>query len=246
MSHEHEVPSLLLSPVPYCFQVAPRTCVRCPSASLRKGVTLRGLPIPPALVRASPRQQPFSRRFEKYVCATVGACGSEGCQFRRRYSMLAVCPQYCLSISFIGVWVVAHTSPPSSPLSKGLHRPVRFCARESLTVSCLSTGATLCSWYPPWLERCHLHTRYHPMSTPRVFSPFSKDLSRDRMTLIIQASSCLHAYKYNVHPWQFFDFVVKVCIRLTSTSLPTRTSLIWIFPDSRLDCILAELLVPGG
>ena len=112
VSHEHEVPSLLLSLVSCCFQVAPRTCVRCPRASLPKGVTLRRLPIPPALVRASPGQQPFSRRFEKHVCATVGACRSVGCQFHRRYFMLAVCPQNCLSISFIGIWVVAHTSPP--------------------------------------------------------------------------------------------------------------------------------------
>ena len=26
--------------------------------------------------------------------------------------MFAVCPQNCFSISFIGIWVVAHTSPP--------------------------------------------------------------------------------------------------------------------------------------
>ena len=69
-SHEHEVPSLSLSLESYVCQVAPRTCVRCPRASLSEGVTLRRLPIPPALVRASPRQQPIHRRlFEKeFVC----------------------------------------------------------------------------------------------------------------------------------------------------------------------------------
>ena len=37
------------------LQVAPWTCVKCPRAALREGVALRKLPIPPALVRASPR-----------------------------------------------------------------------------------------------------------------------------------------------------------------------------------------------
>ena len=43
-SHEHEVPSLSLSLESYVYQVAPRTCVKCPRASLREGVTLRRLP----------------------------------------------------------------------------------------------------------------------------------------------------------------------------------------------------------
>ena len=42
-SHEHEVPSLSLSLESHVCQVAPRTCVRCPSASLSEGVTLRKL-----------------------------------------------------------------------------------------------------------------------------------------------------------------------------------------------------------
>ena len=44
-SHEHEVPSLSLSLESHVCQVAPRTCVRCPSASLSEGVTLRKLPV---------------------------------------------------------------------------------------------------------------------------------------------------------------------------------------------------------
>ena len=44
-SHEHEVPSLSLSLESYVCQVAPRTCVRCPRASLSEGVTLRKLPV---------------------------------------------------------------------------------------------------------------------------------------------------------------------------------------------------------
>ena len=70
MSHEHEIQSLLLSLVSYCLQVAPRTCVKCPRAALREGVALRGQPVLPAQVRASPRKQPVHRRlFEKeFVC----------------------------------------------------------------------------------------------------------------------------------------------------------------------------------
>ena len=44
-SHEHEVPSLSLSLESHVCQVAPRTCVRCPRASLSEGVTLRKLPV---------------------------------------------------------------------------------------------------------------------------------------------------------------------------------------------------------
>ena len=71
MSHEHEVPSLLLSLVLFCFQIAPRTCVKCPRASVCEGVTLRRLPVDLALVGASPRQLPVHRHLlENCVCTT--------------------------------------------------------------------------------------------------------------------------------------------------------------------------------
>ena len=131
VSREQEVPSLSLSLESRVCQVAPRTCVRCPRASLSEGVTLRRLPISLALVRASPRQQPVHRRlFEKeFVCnlKNVWECML---LVHERDSPLAVSPQHC---------TVAHTLSPDvhigdlpSPLEK-ICREIRSRAKATPT-----------------------------------------------------------------------------------------------------------------
>ena len=95
MSHEHEVPSLLLSLVSYCFQIAPRTCVRCPRASLRKGVARRKLPVhrrwlEPLLASCLSA----GAGLKKSLCATVERWECT-LLVHERDSQFAVCPQHC-------------------------------------------------------------------------------------------------------------------------------------------------------
>ena len=66
-------------------------------ASLSEGVTLRRLPV-------------HRRLFENCVCTTEHD-GVWACRSNQRYSMLAVCPQYCVTCSTNGGMSVVHTLP---------------------------------------------------------------------------------------------------------------------------------------
>ena len=109
-SHEHEVPSFTLSLESYVCQVAPRTCVKCPRASLSEGVTLRRLPVQQRWLEPLLASSLSTGTCSKTACVqpSMMECGLP---VHQRYSMFAVCPQHCVTCSTDGGMSVVHTPP---------------------------------------------------------------------------------------------------------------------------------------